>query len=418
MNEPHPPYLFWNPLRRAALGLLLGVLTWRILVVGLADYYADQRTPDAAVAALRWRPNHPAALYQRAETMIEKAPAVASSLLQASIWGDPTDGLAYFALADLWVAADRRPEALALAEIADLLGPMRIPALARSANFWFTQDRPDLGLQRWSALLRNRPASTAELFPRLLAFAEDPATRPLLQPFLDRPPDWWGRFFAHAARQEPRVETVIFLYQARNRGQDLPTADEQGVYLDRLWKEGRWREAYLAWLEGLDEPARRGLGHLYNGSFDLPITGIGFDWRIKPPPGVTVETVQTYGTHGRRALHVAFDGRPARFRHVLQPLFLDPGRYRLQGRVRPDGLSPGDGLRWMVGCDWPEPRPLAMTEPFIGRDDWQVFGLDFEVPATDCPLQVLRLEHGERVGSGPDGQGGVWFDDLAISRRG
>ena len=414
MNAPRPPR---HALRLAALGLLLGVLSWRILVVGLSDYYAGQETPEAAAAALRWRANQPTALYLRGQASLASAPAVAGPLLQASLWGDPTNALAYLALADLWAAADRLPAAIALAEIADTLGPMRIPALARSAAFWFDHGRPELALERWSALLHNRPESAAELFPKLLAFADDPATRPLLQPFLDRPPDWWGRFFAHAARQEPRLETVIFLYQARNRGQDLPTADEQGVYLDRLWQEGRWREAYLAWLGGLDEPARRGLGHLYNGSFDLPITGIGLDWRIKPPPGVTVETVQTYGTRGRRALHVAFDSRSAHFRHVLQPLFLDPGRYRLQGRVRPDGLSPGDGLRWMVGCGWPEPRPLAMTEPFIGRDDWQVFGLDFEVPATDCPLQVLRLEHGERVGGGPDGQGGVWFDDLAISRR-
>jgi len=418
MNEPHHPHPIWNLLRRAALGLLLGVLTWRILVVGLADSYAEQRTPDAALAALRWRPNHPAALYQRAGTMIEKAPVVASTLLQASIWGDPTDGLAYFALADLWVAADRRPEALALAEIADLLGPMRIPALARSANFWFTQDRPDLGLQRWSALLRNRPASAAELFPRLLTFAEDPASRDLLLPLLDRPPDWWDGFFAHAATQASRVETVIFLYQSRNREHALPTASEQRLYLDRLWKEGRWRAAYLAWLGGLDARAQQATGNLYNGGFDLPITGLGFDWRIRPGPGVTVETAPTYGTRGGRALHVAFSGRPAHFEDVLQPLFLDPGPYRLQGRVRPDGLSPGAGLRWILACNWQAPRPVAASEAFVGRDDWQVFGFDFAVPETDCPVQVLRLEQVQPGGEGLNGQGGVWFDDLAIARRG
>lgn len=411
---PHP---LRNALRLGALALLLGVLTWRILIVGLSDYYAEPGTPQAAEAALCWRPNHPAALYQLGQALIGTDPSRAGPLLQDSIRGDPTNALAYLALADLWAAADRLPAAISLAEIGDLLGPMRIPALARSASFWFDHGRPDRALERWSALLRNRPASAAELFPKLLAFADDPTTRPLLQPLLDQPPDWWERFFTHAAAQAPRVETVIFLYQARNRDQALPSAAEQRVYLNRLWKEGRWREAYLAWLGGLDEPGRQGLGHLYNGGFDLPITGIGFDWQIAPLPGVTVETLATYGTRGRPALHLAFDGRPTRFRNVLQPLFLDPGRYRLAGRVRPDGLAPADGLRWTVGCHWPEPTPMATSEPFSGKDDWQTFGLDFTVPTTGCPIQVLRLEQLERVGSSPDRQGGLWFDDLTISRR-
>jgi len=418
LRHPHPirSHPIRNALRLGALGLLLLVLAWRILVVGLADDYAEEETTNGAEAALRWRPNHPAALYQRGEALRTGNPVVAGPLLQASIWGDPTNALAYLVLADLWASDERLTAAVSLVEIADILGPMRIPALARSAAFWYEHDRPDLALERWSALLRNHPESSRELFPWLVGVADDPDERALLQPLLERPPDWWDRFFAYAVAHAPRVEAVMFLYQGRNRGQDVPTAAEQRVYLDRLWKEGRWPEAHRAWLGGLDAQSQEGLDLLYNGGFELPVTGIGFDWRIQPLPGVTVETVQTYGTRGGRALHVAFDGRSPRFRHVLHPLFLDPGRYRLQGRVRPDGLAAGQGLRWVVGCHWPDPQAIATSAAFAGKDDWQAFGLDFEVPAADCPLQVLRLEQVERVG-GSDGPGGVWFDDLAISRR-
>ncbi len=398
------------------LSLLAGLLSWRILVVGLADYYAVLGTPDAAAAALGWRADHPAALFQRGEALAAREPTVAATLFQASAWNDPTNALTYLALAELWAAGGRLPEAIALAEVADVLGPMRSPALSRSAAFWFAQGRPDRGIERWSVLLRTQPTIAGQVFPVLLRLADEPVTRALLLPLLDQPPDWWDGFFAYAATHAPRPEPVMFLYQGRNRAGAVPSLAEQRVYLDRMWKDGRWLDAYLAWLGGLDDRGLEGLGQIYNGGFELPVTGIGFDWRITPSRGVKVETLDTYGSQGSRSLHVEFEGRGARFQHVSQPLYLEPGRYQLRGRVRADGLPPRQGLRWAVRCHRSAAEPLAATLPFGGKDDWQAFTLEFEVPPSECQLQELRLEQEDQVGERWDGHGGMWFDALTISR--
>jgi hypothetical protein len=398
------------------LCLLAGLLSWRILVVGMAAHYAVLDTPDAAAAALGWRADHPAALFQRGEALAAREPTVAATLFQASVWNDPTNALTYLALAELEAAAGRLPEAVALAEVADVLGPMRSPALSRSAAFWFAQGRPDRGIERWSVLLRTQPGTAGQLFPVLLRLADEPVTRALLLPLLDQPPDWWDGFFAYAATHAPRPDPVMFLYNGRNRGDGLPSPVEQRVYLDRLWKDGRWTDVYLAWVGGLGERGLEVQGLIYNGGFELPPTGMGFDWRITPARGVTVEMLETFGSGGSRSLHVVLEGRVARFQNVYQPLYLEPGGYQLRGRVRTDGLPPRQGLRWAVRCNQSGAEPLAATLPFGGKDDWQVFTLDFEVPPSECRVQLLRLEQEEQVGEPWNGQGGIWFDDLMIRR--
>lgn len=400
-------------IKGAGLLLVAGILAWRALVTNLADDYAGQETPEAAIGALRWRGDQPAALYQRGVALIASEPAEAERLLRAAAWANPADALVYLALAEAWVKAGRSAAAVRLVEIADVLGPLRSPALARSAEFWLGQERPDRALARWRMLLRTRPETAAPLFPLLLRLAENPATQPLLQPLLADPPEWWDRFFAYAAAQATRPETVVFLYQSRHRRGALPAADEQRAYLERLWKENRWLDAYLAWLNGLDERQIRALGNVHNGGFEAPVTHLGFDWRLSALRGTMVEIIETYGARGDKALHVSFNGERVRFQHVSQYLFLEAGRYQLQGRGRPDRLKTERGLRWRVRCVGAH-TVLAESELFLGSDEWRSFAVDFTIPEQGCPAQLLRLELDGRVELEFEARGDAWFDDLAI----
>lgn len=411
--------------------LLLGsVLGWRILVTGFADYYAQKEQPEEAVGALNWRQQHPAALYQQALSQQETAPDHAERLLKAAAWANPTDARIYAALAELWVADGRQPEAIRLMELADILGPVNSPVLASSADFWQAQGRLDRMLSQWSRLLRAHLTTVASAFyPALLSFAEDPNQREVLLPLLKSPPTWWSHFFVYAAREAQHTDTVVFLYQNRQYEEPLATGNkldqqaerdkknkenEQNAYLNRLLKDARWSDAHEAWLKGLDERQRKELGKLYNGGFELPPTGVGFDWRIAPPKGVTVETAPTYGARGERALHLNFDGQRVRFQHVLQYLMLEPGRYQLKGRVRPDSLRAERGLRWTISC-MANGLLLAESERFLGSDEWRLFAVDFTVPAKDCLAQRLRLELEGRAALDFEVQGSLWFDDLAVT---
>lgn len=400
---------------KGILILLLGsLLGWRILVTGFANYYAGQEKPEAAAGALRWRADHPRALYQQAEAVLESEPSASARLLQAAAWANPTDARIYVTLAELWAVEEgRQAAALKLAEIADILGPMSSPVLAYSADFWQSQERLDRMLARWSLLLRTQPAVASALYPELLKFAEDPEQQALLRPLLDHPPTWWDGFFAYAAREAQQTDTLVWLYQQRQRDDQLPTETEQRAYLDRLWREARWPEAYQAWQMGLNEPQRQALDRIYNGGFELPPTSIGFDWRIASPRGARVETMPTYGARGERALQVTFDGQRVRFQHVSQYLLLEPGDYRLQGRVRPDSLRTERGLRWMLSCVGEGPL-LAESQRFLGSDQWRIFAVDFVVPEAECPAQVLRLQLEGRAALDFEIEGEIWFDDLTI----
>ncbi len=396
---------------------IAGILSWRILVNGFADDYVSRETLEAMNGALRWRGDDPVALYRKGAALADAGQAApeAEYLLRLAAWANPTDALIYLALAARWAKMERQPMAVKLVEIADALGPMRSPALIRSAEFWVGQGRVERVLARWGVLLRTRPETAEQLFPALLRIAEDATTRPLLLPLMADSPEWWPQFFAHAADKAVRSETVMFLYQNRNRHGELPEPDEQRAYLERLGKEGRWLDAYLAWLNGLELRQTQALGTIYNGSFEAPISNVGFDWRLSALRGATIEAIETYGAHGNKALHVGFNGERVRFQHVVQYLLLDAGRYRLQGQVRPDQLKAERGLRWRLRCVGAS-GVLAESEPFVGAEEWRGFTVDFTVPGQDCPAQWLRLELDGRAALDFEARGDIWFDNLAITR--
>jgi hypothetical protein len=131
--------------------------------------------------------------------------------------------------------------------------------------------------------------------------------------------------------------------------------------------------------------------------------------------GAWVETARTYGMSGDRALRVRFDGQRVRFQHVFQYLYLEPGRYRLQGKARPDNVRTERGLLWVVRCA-PGGPPLVESERFLGWDQWRTFAAEFAVPETDCPAQILRLELDGRAALDFTVEGEIWFDDLSIVR--
>ena len=398
----------------AGLLVVIGFLTWRIFVTGLSNDYAAQGTPVGDARALHWQSDQPFALARQSQAFNKQTLPEAEITLQYAIRANPTDALPYLALAEQWQHLGHQHSAETLANIADTLGPLRIPVLARSAAFWLRQNRPDLVLARWGILLTIRPENKDLIYPVLLQLAEDPNTRDALLSLLQNPPEWWDQFFSYAAHSAMRLETVTFLYKRRNRNHVLPQVEEQKAYLERLWKEKEWLAAYLTWLSGLDATQRQRIGNLYNGGFDLPMTNFGFDWQISTPISVIIETLNVYTNEGK-AVHLHFKGERVHFKDLYQYLYLEPGHYRFQGQSRLDSLQTEHGLRWRVHCVSDE-KMLTQSELFVGSNDWQDIKFEFQVPKQNCPLQRLRLELEDRSAVEFEVRGDVWFDNLAINR--
>ena len=182
-----------------------------------------------------------------------------------------------------------------------------------------------------------------------------------------------------------------------------------------MQKDGLISEAYLVWINGLDESERQQLGLLNNGSFEAELSNQGFDWRVARNDRVDVRRLATYGTVGNRALKLSFRANERRFWHLYQPLFLDAGTYRLSGQARGDSLATKGGLKWQVTCLLPEKQRLGESMRFLGSSDWTQFEFDFEVPES-CTSQELRLVSAGNRAFELKIQGDLWFDDMRIMR--
>jgi hypothetical protein len=404
---------------RALLILVAGFLAWRIILLGLASQGLEPLGEGDSAAAdriLGFLPGHPEALYRRALALLPGDIAAAEVHLASAYARDPTRTRPLLLLADLALARGEVERADTLVAAAVKLEPANAEIHRGAAAYWFNRGQVETGLQHLSLALLARPAVNQDLQDIFLSFAEDPASRMALAPLAQDPPAWWPAFFTRLAHRALDIETVRFVHGLRTLASHTPvTPEERQTYIQRLLKEGMITEAYLTWINGLSPLERGQMGLLHNGGFELPLGKEDFDWQWRPHRQVVARTAATFGVAGERALQLVFRNQEGRFDHLRQSLFLDPGTYRLSGKVRSESLASQGGLRWTLHCLQPSQTVLGEGERFLGSEKWRGFRLDFEVPE-DCQLQEIRLESAGKRGFEQRISGEIWFDDLAIRR--
>jgi tetratricopeptide (TPR) repeat protein len=389
-------------------------LAWRIVILGMANQAAlENHEPETA---LGWYAHHPRAHLDLGLRDLQSRPEEALPHLRAAIEANPAESRSYAALGQLLEKAGAAEPARKAMETAALMGPQRSDVQMDVTVYWMRQGKFPRALQHWNTVLRHQPALRDRLFPYLLKGAEDPANQPAFEALLKQPVPWWSGFFIHAASHAVRPETVQRLFSLSRKGANALPPEAFGAYLTRLQKDGDWTVAWFVWLSSLSKEGLAQSGHVYNGSFEIPPSNMGFDWIYRQSPAVAMETASTYGTTGERALHLVFRGLRIRFEHLHQYLLLPAGTYYLQGRARPDNLKAAQGMQWSLYC-FGKKEPLTVTDRFSDTDQWIRFRSQFTVPA-GCPVQILRLELAGRIALDYDVSGGIWFDDLAIEQVG
>jgi hypothetical protein len=407
-TEPQKGY-FKQVVRWIVILSIGAILAWRIVILGLAEYYATENPENALV----WDARNPLALRNQAAQLLESAPEQAEQLLRESLWQNPSNARAYAMLALLREEAEDPEAARQLMERASALAPRLWPVQLEAAAFWLRQRRLDLAVKSWDVVLQMRSVLSEEIFPALLKIAEYPTLRQTLLSVARNSPAWWPNFFAYVAVNAAQLETVRALYDAKGEGR--PSDQERQAFVSRLQWEGQWEDAYFTWMNAMNEVERQAPGNLFNGGFERPLANEGFGWHFSQPGNVEVGTAPTYGMKGDRALRVAFFGQRIRFQHLFQPLLLSPGTYQLMGDVRLDNLETTLGLQWVVYCLAPVQQKLAVSERFIGANLWRPFNSSsFEIPKEGCSVQLLRLELLGRAPADFDARGVAWFDSLAV----
>lgn len=402
---------------RALLLFSVLLLAWFSIRAGLGGFYvqqAEQGDKAALASALVWQPGHPEALLSKALGLEEDDPEAAIALLERAYRANTSDPRPLIALANVLSTREQREQADTLIDMAAQLAPADWIVQSHIAGYWASQERFDRVLQHWSNVLSANPGRQSDLFPLMLRMAESPTLRTLFEPMVKRPPVWWNDFFRYLCEQTTSAEAVGYLFSLRQQGGQPLAPEERTAYVARLQRDGMIPEAYILWVGGLKDSDQTKLASLFDGGFELPLKQGGFGWQLAENRYFSAKQASIKGATGAAALRLRFNGFVGGFEHLSQPLFLDPGFYRLTGEVRPDALESKGGLRWQVRCLLPEVKVLGDGPRFLGSSEWSQFDLSFEVPAS-CKYQQLALvSAGERAFERKL-DGTIWFDNLKIS---
>ncbi len=380
---------------------------WQIIAVAQARSLA-QNAPEQALA---WRAADPRALAYRAEQEFAdaatsgRAPVEARAFARQALQAGPLEVRALRVLA--WVASEEGDDRRA----------RRLMGLAASrsqrdvsSHLWMFRDRLKArdftaAFAHGDALLRH-PATFREAAVLMASAAgADEAAARALEQRLRYGPAWRARFVRElVASQDPDV-TLSILLAVKEAGSPI-SADESSVVATRLLREGRAREAYLAWVLLLPPSGYDVLGNVYNGGFDGPPGAGPFAWTLQRK---TTEIGQGPARRGQ-ALRAAPSSR-REDRLAGQTLVLAPGSYRLSLDTRLDGSGDG-GMAWTLSCAGDRPGSLARL-PARPSDDWTPLSTTFTVPE-GCDVQQIELRTG---GKGTAAAWG-WFDDVRIEPLG
>lgn len=262
-------------------------------------------------------------------------------------------------------------------------------------------------------LVRRRPDLHPRVFSLFTAAAlVDARSLPVLITLLGRNPPWRDAYLEYLYGRSDGAQVIATLVVNLEKT-DAPMSTPE---LQRLYPE--WTATgKFAGLKFLREKLKRPpLGvHLANADFQTPMGRqlYPFGWRAQAGPGVFVGFVEEDGSKDNIALRVEYDGFSAA-QIAEQLILLDPGAYELTGSQRFETAANEGNLEWNVTCA-ETGQELARSRlgavPAGDVNAWKRFSLKFNVPATRCSAQWLRLNG---MASGRRHTVTSWFDDLEV----
>lgn len=248
--------------------------------------------------------------------------------------------------------------------------------------------------------------------PALLALMATPQTRPAVLARLDAQAHWLDELLARLDRKQPVQPLLPFVFAGQELGVVRPSTVL--ALVDRLKQERAWIDAYALWVSWNGQ-VRTGL---FNGGFDQPVLGRGFDWEWARQPtarsGLRIAQVPAAPEPGL-LLELQLTGHARLPQPLLAQTLVLPGRhYHLRGRYLARDLVAREGLVWALRCAgggerWAETRPLGDT-----RGRWQAFELDFSPPPECGAAVTLGLETTAAWEARSGILGTLQFDDLVL----
>jgi len=394
------------------LPLLVGLATlavwsgWRIVAHTRADAALAQGDVETALSRL---PGHPGALAALAERQaaagdLAAAARTAHVLIQAA----PLEGRAWRILAQEQAAAGHTDQARELYAKAIALSPRDLPSRAWMADDLLAQGRYTEALVHIDRLLDTSPQTRPALLGVLVQLSADEEFVDALVPVLVRTPGWRQAYLRQLqTASDPQTAASVMAALGAEGGL---TQSEHAAWIDELIRRGQWGQAYAHWAGTL--PAGTRLSPVFNEDFSHPLSGIGFDWRVRTIPGQTIAIEPALAGAQGPVAALEFRGRPAPEVGLEQALLLAPGNHDLEVRLRTENLRSDGGLEWIVACA--DGRVLGTTPRITGSSEWHTLSGAIQVPA-DCPGQWLRLRNPAPTERAQWTEGRMWVDRVRVA---
>ena len=264
-------------------------------------------------------------------------------------------------------------------------------------------------------LLRTIPDLARYVVPVLAHFADDKKSAAAVEAVLNTNPPWRNLFFRLLPESVADARTPLKLLVALKSSPNPPAIEDVNRYLELLIGHKYYDLAYYTWLQFIPLQEMREAGLLFNGSFELPPSGMPFDWSIKQGSGVTIDIVPRPDAPTQHALSIDFLYGRVDYHSVTELVVLPPGMYRFASRYSGKIVGPR-GMKWRVICANDAHTRLGESQMISDTASaWKRSEFTFTVPPTDCRAQDVQLDLDARMASEQIVSGSLLFDDLSIS---
>ena len=305
-------------------------------------------------------------------------------------------------------------------ERALLLSPMAPQVWWTAGNHYLRADRPASALSCFHRLLELSPEYAAPVFDLTLRAYRDPAMM-------------FEKVVAGA--HDPRALLAFADFMSANREFDAAQRAWTAMasvnspfafaavqpYLERLLAHGRYQEAQTVWRDlerrgVIAAPAENAQGNLvFNGGFEQPPLGAGFDWRAQASSDVILDFADASPHDGARCLRLDFPvAQNDEFEPVYQIVPVLPNQdYTLAAYVRSSEITSDSGPRLRV-TDPACPSCLdASTDAAVGTTLWHAVSLSFSTGPRTPAVRVAVWRPRSRVFP-MEISGSFWVDTVCL----
>ena len=300
------------------------------------------------------------------------------------------------------------------------LSPMVPQVWWVAGNHYLRTGRPDSALAFFHRLLELNPDYAAPTFALTLRAYGDPMMILAKVVGNEKDPQVGLAFIDFMSANNQFDAAHQAWAQIAGGGSPFPLAAVQ-PYIERLLGQGRYQEAQTIWSQLEDrgivaKPAETVQNNLmYNGGFEQPPLGAGFDWRSHLSSYVSVNFADASPFEGTHCLRVDFPvGRNDDFEPAYQMLAVAPNQaYTLTAYVRSEDITSDSGPRLRV-TDPSCPSCLnASTEASVGSTPWHKVSLRFSSGPQTQAVRVSVWRARSRVFP-MEISGSFWLDAVCL----